>query len=435
MKNVRLFTPLALLLMLAIALSGCGAGQQVTAADVIAKMREAMKTPQTAQGVADLSLTINKDGIKTLAQGMMGGGGMPQAPVTEGKDWTTQLPDSASVTIKTWKQAPDKGRIEVQSSTLPGMKGATLVYDGQKLYAYDAAHNTVYTGTPEKMMDRVPSEIKAAMQGMDVEKQLDKLIDAADIKMLGTEKVAGIDAYKLDITPKADAATKLDIPQMYAMQAGLIIKDLHAVLWVGKDRWIPLKVTVEHPNLGTFTSSATQLTLNTPIDPSMFVLQVPAGAKTVDLDAKMQENGPQSTTLPEARSQASKDGWKLLEPSYAPGNAAIVEVLKMPSHMGDTGNVASNNSSYTLNYSSPTTSFSIMESKAPYEKMLGDGFSGMPGGVLKDVDVRGVKAKAFSPDGSNWTALFWQEKNNGIWVAIHGKLSLDEAVKIAVGLK
>lgn len=459
MKHIRLFTPLALLVVLSVALSGCGAAQpQVTAADVIAKMREAMKTTQTAQGMADLSLTINKDGLKTLAQGMMGGSGAPGMPVVPsnkssdekgqgmmgnsaapdmgGKDWTAQLPDSASATIKTWKQAPDKGRIEVQSSTLPGLKGATLVYDGQKVYAYDPAHNTVYTGTPEKMLDRIPAEIKAVMQGTDMQKQVDNLIDAADIKLLGTEKVAGTDAYKLDITPKTDAAARLGLPKMYEMQAGLIIKDLHAVLWVDKSRWVPIKVTVEHPNMGTFTASATQLTLNQPIDASMFVLQVPASAKTVDLDAKMQENSPQSTTITDARAQASKDGWKLLEPSYVPQKATLIEVLRMPGHMGEmTGNTTGNAGAYTLNYSSPMVSFSIMESKTAYEKMLGDGFSGMPGGTLKDVDLRNAKAKAFSPDGGNWTALFWQEKTSGVWVAIHGNLSLDEAVKIAQGLK
>ena len=40
----------------------------MSAADIIAKMRETMKTTQTAQGVADLSLTINKDGLKTLEE-------------------------------------------------------------------------------------------------------------------------------------------------------------------------------------------------------------------------------------------------------------------------------------------------------------------------------------------------------------------------------
>src|SRR5205823_3198075 len=136
------------------------------------------------------------------------------------------------------------------------------------------------------------------------------------------------------------------------------IKDLHAALWVDKDRWVPLKVTVEHPNMGAFTWTDTQLTLNQPIDASMFVLQVPAGAKTVDLDAKMQENGPQSTTITDARTQATKDGWKLLEPSYVPQKATLIEVLRMPGRMGETtGNATGDASAYTLNYSSPTTNF------------------------------------------------------------------------------
>lgn len=472
MKHIRLFTPLALLLILSITLSGCGAlgaGQQVSAADVIAKMRETMKTTQTAQGVAELSLTINKDGIKTLMQGMMGGGANSAAPGMMGgsanspapgmmgggangvapsmmsKDWTAQLPDSASTTIKTWKQAPDKARIEIESSTLPGVKGATLVYDGQKAYAYDAAHNTVYTATPEKIMDKLPAEIKAALQSAnstDVEKQLDKLIDSADIKLLGTEKISGIDAYKLDVKPKSDAATRLDIPQMYQMQAGLLIKDLHAVLWVDQVRWVPLKMTVEHPNIGAFTSTATELTLNKPIDASTFVLQVPAGAKTVDLDAKMQENSPQSTTLPDAISAASKEGWTLLQPSYVPTGATLIEVLRMPSHTGEMSNVTSNVSAYTLNYSSPTTSFSIMESNSSTAKMMLGGAAKLMPSVsaktneaAKEVDVRGVKGTAFSPNSGNLTVLAWQEKGKGISVAIHGKLSLDEALKIADGLK
>src|SRR5438132_12464225 len=118
MKHIKLLVAASLILVLAAALNACGAGQQLTAADVIAKMRETMKTTQTAQGVADLSLTINKDGIRTLAQGMMGGSAGPDM---QGKDWAAQLPDSVSATIKTWRQAPDKGRIEVQTTTLPGV--------------------------------------------------------------------------------------------------------------------------------------------------------------------------------------------------------------------------------------------------------------------------------------------------------------------------
>src|SRR5438105_15310025 len=187
MKRANVNAPLALLVALVVVLSGCSAGQQVTAADVIAKMRETMKTTQTSQGVVDLSLTINKKGIKTLAQGIAGSNATTGA---EGKDWTAQLPDRVDATIKTWRQAPDKARVEVQSSTLPGVSGATLVYDGQKAYAYDPAHNTVYSATPSKIVDKIPAELKALLQNGDVQGQIDKLIDATDIKLVGTEKGA-----------------------------------------------------------------------------------------------------------------------------------------------------------------------------------------------------------------------------------------------------
>ena len=55
--------------------------------------------------------------------------------------------------------------------------------------------------------------------------------------------------------------------------------------------------------------------------------------------------------------------------------------------------------------------------------------------VPKQVQVRGVTATAITLPNANQTVLFWQEKDGGIWVAIHGKVSLDEATKIAEGLK
>ena len=62
--------PLALLLAFVLVASGCtaGAGQQVTASDIVTKMQETMKNTQTSQSVVDLSLNLNKDGIKSLMQ-------------------------------------------------------------------------------------------------------------------------------------------------------------------------------------------------------------------------------------------------------------------------------------------------------------------------------------------------------------------------------
>jgi outer membrane lipoprotein-sorting protein len=426
MKATRILTPLAALGLLATVASGCTAGQQVTAADVVQKMRETMKTTTSVQSTADLSLTINKDGIKALVGSMM-----PGASAQPGKDWTAQIPDSVSGTLNYWKQSPDKMRVEIADSSIAEAKGATVVYDGQKVYALDAANNTVYTATPSKHMDKIPAEIQAAMSGVDIEKELDKVIAASDIKLTGTEKIAGMDTYKLDVTPKPDATDLLEIPQMYKMQAGLLIKDLHFTIWVDKDRWIPLKFTAEHPNIGTFTYAASKLDVNKPIDAANFVLQVPAGAKTVDVDALAANAAnmePQKLTIDQARDAAQKDGFKLLEPTYVADNATLVDVTQIKNPV----------KALILSYSSATTDFTVAESRGKMMDMLGDNFSGVNGtgkDAIKQVTVRGVEATAFSPDGANWTALIWQEKDSDLWLAVRGKFSVEEALKIAEGLK
>jgi hypothetical protein len=56
-------------------------------------------------------------------------------------------------------------------------------------------------------------------------------------------------------------------------------------------------------------------------------------------------------------------------------------------------------------------------------------------GAGTDVTVRGAQGKVFTLPSAGWTAIIWQEKDSGVWVAIQGKISQDEAVKIAEGLK
>ena len=432
-KLYKALMPVTLLAVAAITFTGCsvGAGQQVTSADVIAKMRETMKTTQTVQGTVDLSVTINKQGIQTLLDGMMPGGvsGRPDQPSPmAGKDWMTQLPDSASASLKVLKKNPDKVRIEVLNSSLPNAAGKLAVFDGTKFYAYDPDSNTVYTGTPDKMSDGKMGDMMGMMQGADLDKEIDKLINAADIKMAGTEKVGGVDTYKLDVTPKPDAAELLDLPPAFQMQAGVLIKDVKATLWVDQSRWVPLKMVVAHPNIGELTYTASGMELNKPIEDSQFVLQVPPGAKTVDLDAAHDSLAPKTTTITEAREIASKEGWKLLEPTYLPENATLVEVRNLPNLPVRP---------ILLTYSSPSTDFTIMQAKGGMESMLGDSFSGRndSASATQNVTVRGVDAVAFSPEGGEWTSLIWKEKSSEVMVAIRGKLTVDEAVKIAEGLK
>ena len=463
-NNLKLLLP-ASLLVLGSVLSGCSAGQQVTAADVIQKMRETMKTTTTAQSTVNISATINKQGIAALLPAFMPTDPARPAPAQGGgaQDMISRLPDTVSAQVNTWKQAPDgttpaKVRIDVVSSSLPGVGGLTFVFDGEKAYLLDPNRKVLYTGTPEKLLDKLPDEAKAALQGADMEQQLDKVLDAADIKLVGTEQVAGLEAYKLDITPKPDAAEKLGLSKAMQMQVGTLLKDAHATLWVDKDRWIPLKLEAAHPNIGTLGVSASAVTLNQPIDASTFVLQAGSDVKVVDLDQMAaQPQGPEALTLPQARDFAKQEGWQLLEATY-PAGATLVGVLKnQPIHLDTnlmdysdaekrmaeaSGESPANlsmgkGSTVTLSYSTPEYDFTVAEAKFEMEKQLGDDFSGLNGtgsGAYHEVTVRGVKAAAFSPEGARWTVLTWQE-TSGLFVAVRGTFTVEEAMKIAEGLK
>lgn len=468
-NNLKLLLPVSLLVLGSV-LSGCTAGQQVTAADVIQKMRETMKTTKTAQSTVDISATINKQGIETLLSTYMPAD--PARPVPAGgggaHDIVSKLPDTASAQVNTWKQAvdgatPAKGRVDVVSSSLPGVGGLSFVFDGEKAYLLDPNRKVLYTGTPEKLMDKLPAEAKAALQGGDMEQQLDKVLAASEIKLVGTEQVAGLEAYKLDITPRPDAAEKLGLPKAMQMQLGTLIKDAHATLWVDKDRWIPLKLEAAHPNVGTLGVAATTVTLNQPIDAATFVLQAGSDVKVVDLDqlaAQAVPQGPETLTLPQARDYANKEGWKLLEATY-PASATLVGVLKnQPIHMDTNvteyseaekpmseaeangqapdGMSLGKASSVTLSYSSPEYDFTVAQAKFEMEKLLGDDFSGLNGtgsGAYQELTVRGAKANAFSPQGGNWTVLTWQEQATGLFLAVRGNFTVEEAAKIAEGLK
>ena len=68
--------------------------------------------------------------------------------------------------------------------------------------------------------------------------------------------------------------------------------------------------------------------------PATFVLQAPAGSKTVDLDQKDEATQPKQTTLPDASDYAKSQGWTLLQPSYLPAGATLVGVTQMQKVMG-----------------------------------------------------------------------------------------------------
>src|SRR5450759_554837 len=104
MKKARMLMVPVLALALSPMLAACSGmgGQQVTAAEVVQKVRDTMKTVTSEQGTVDLSLTINKEGIKTLLAGFMpadkpttnSATGSAKGSDGTGTDKLAQLPDS-----------------------------------------------------------------------------------------------------------------------------------------------------------------------------------------------------------------------------------------------------------------------------------------------------------------------------------------------------
>jgi outer membrane lipoprotein-sorting protein len=370
------------------------------------------------------------------------------------------------------------------------MEGAALVSDGKKIYAYTPLDNTVRTASLEAL-EKAREAMKDMGGGMgmgflsgfeDPEVAFDKLLDASDIRLVSEEKLNGRDTYKLEATPKTDAATRLGIPVFAAQYAENIIRGAKGTFWVDKDLFTPLKATLEHPSIGNLTYSG-DWKLNGSIDADRFVLQIPPGAKVEDMDEHLnnldrssgywvgQHVEPKTITIAEARELAQKDGWKLLEPSYLPQGVTLVNVQSMPAYpgMNDNGSKERHTSGITLSYSSPESDLTIHQSPIPnvpggksdktvMSSTVTDGWNWMPFLPSGDdptangtpavpmsepkvtneqVKVRGVDGYLahITWDSFDQLSLSLFEADGTKMISISGKLTKDEILKIAEGLK
>jgi hypothetical protein len=199
-------------------------------------------------------------------------------------------------------------------------------------------------------------------------------------------------------------------------------------------------MTIEHPNIGSFTYTATKLELNQAMDPSRFVLAAPPGAKVVNLDEQADKNGSETPsvsvktiTLDEARAAATADAWKLLEPSYLPADSTLIGVTQVEMPLVGKG--------ITLSYSSPKSDFIILQGKAGADFSI-DKANVLAGNMSaqavkaegRKTPLRGVEGRAFAYGANGWV-LIWPEKDSSVVAAVQGNLVLSEIIKIAEGLK
>ncbi|AKB76853.1 hypothetical protein MSHOH_0370 [Methanosarcina horonobensis HB-1 = JCM 15518] len=197
--------------------------------------------------------------------------------------------------VRTLQKKPDK----MKTITIKPEEeaGTIVVSDGEFIWTYDPKTNTV---TKMEMPDT------PILGEIDYVGIIDEFLNETDVSLLGMEEIDGRPAYLLETSPKEEE-------EGFKLADGMKI-------WVDKETWMPLRYEM-YDSDGDLVMELEihDLEINTGIQDSEFVFEVPEGAtvKTVDLDSfKL----PEKMTLEEARESA---GFEILVPEYLPEGYAF----------------------------------------------------------------------------------------------------------------
>ncbi|MFN2169285.1 MAG: LolA family protein, partial [Anaerolineae bacterium] len=110
--KAKFWIVIGLLLVLGLVLAGCG--PQITAEEIVDKMRETLESTDDAHAI--VAVDVSAQGIEMSAK------------------------------AEVWEMSPNKFRAEVLESSQPDTEGMIMVSDGQQGWFYDPAHNQVMVG-------------------------------------------------------------------------------------------------------------------------------------------------------------------------------------------------------------------------------------------------------------------------------------------------
>ena len=292
-------------------------------------------------------------------------------------------------TAEVWEKAPDQVRAEVLTSTDGRFDGTVVVSDGEQGWVYEPQRNVVTVGTLENVEMPLPQEILTSLQEV-----IQAVLDVSDISLVGEESIAGREAYKLTVRSKDGADVQI-------FPGGGT-----ATLWVDQVQWIVLRATYEAGAFGQGEMEIQSFELNTGLPDSLFEFEEPEGASVVEPSSQE----PVALTLEEADNLAP---FALLIPTYVPEGVTLVGVLRA-------------GESFVLRYNhSPAVAFTVIQ---------GPDLTGPPPlGQSQGIAVRGQQATAITDEAGGNTFLYWTE--DGVTITIAGRISLDEALRVAEALR
>jgi outer membrane lipoprotein-sorting protein len=353
---------------------------QTSAEDVLVKTLETMETIEDAHAVIELDLdSVEKSG---------------------------------SATIEVWARQGEDGhgafRMHVLETSEADAAGAMFVSDGETVWAYKPSENQVIVGTTEEAKAMM-AEQEFGMGGFDrgehedgdyqhpqnAEEAVAMLLEYFTADSKSSDEINGESAYKLELVPIAE-----QMPAEYVAVGGFLN------LWVDKASSLPIAVEYTGGSMGEFSATASGIEINTGLDDSLFVFDIPAGVEVLtfaDLE-------PQSLTLDEAAGAAE---FEFLTPTETPDGATLVDVLEVQ------GVIVQR---YTLPDGGSFTIAQGAGGDAPVPPIEG-----------QPVEVRGVSGTLYVAEDGDQVLLTWSE--NGVYFSVAGDLTTEQALSIAESLQ
>jgi outer membrane lipoprotein-sorting protein len=172
----------------------------------------------------------------------------------------------SGATGRLWLTNDGRGRLELQSDA----GDVQIVWNKDKVTAYDASSNTVYMfNLPAKTPDSSSSANEAAPSLTQIGDFLSKLGESADVSAAQPTNVAGRPAYNVKISPKHDGGLLGSAELAWDAEQGV---PLRAALYAQGSSKPVLELAATDISYGSVPSSAVDVS-------------PPSGAKTVDLSS------------------------------------------------------------------------------------------------------------------------------------------------------
>lgn len=357
------------LLLIALFVAACAPGQQPSAEEIVRRAEAAMENLETAHAVVEVEATTAE--------------GETMRVVGEG-----------------WMQ-DEQSRATVLEASEEELVGALAVSDGETGWLYHPEADVALTGDKAELeayreANQDDAEMPAEFDFNSLTEMVDELLRITEQELVGSETIAGYDAWHLRLTPNAEA------PAQLSAVGGSVD------LWIAKESDIPLQVTYTGGSMGEGRVTVREYEADPTFEAGLFTFTPPAGVEVVDVATLL----PETMTLAEARAAA---GFALLSTADDTAEAALLEVFRVQE-------------TYVQEFDGTLGTWTLTQGANTLEHHDAEAMS-----EAETVSVRGTEGWLHSDAERGVTVLAWEEA--GAFRLISGEISSETALQLAESLE